>query len=140
MTQPSWFKKLGFPVNNFLENPTSYNASIKETVSGLIRNSKNVLDGQLILLGYRFIKWTSLVVLLIHWVSVENFQLRTFKGIFDCVERPGIKITVCRFWLHVYFIFWSTFCPNTDSPFILLYVKGVFSGYKSLSLKIKANS
>ena len=66
-------------------------------------------------LNYRFIKWTylvvprnhiytylnSLIVLLTHWVSVENFQAQNFQGMFGRVGRTGIKITVGNFWLQV---------------------------------------
>ena len=37
------------------------------------------------------------------------------------------------------FKFWSTYCPEIDNPFILLYVEWVFSGFKSLSLNILDN-
>ena len=60
---------------------------------------------------------------------------------FDRVGRTGMKITVCNSQFLISICkFWSTFCPETDSPFVALYVKWVFSGYKSLSLNIQDNS
>ena len=44
----------------------------------------------------------------------------------------GLKSTsICKFR--------SAFCPETGNSFILLYLKWVFSGYKSLSLNIQDN-
>ena len=42
------------------------------------------------------------------------------------------SISICKFW--------SVFCPETGNPFILLYVKLVFSRYKSLPLNIQGNN